>query len=154
MLVQSEQWGPDIRTLCTRILESTIKDADKFQVGLSKIFFRAGLLARFEQYRTSRLNALATLMQKNFRRHMAVKRFADIRRAAVGIQTVWRATLARRAAEVLRREGAALLIQRTARGFLQRERFLRAKQTIVGLQSRASFFLGLSLRRGADSSCS
>ena len=70
MLVQSEQWGPDIRTLCTRILESTIKDADKFQVGLSKIFFRAGLLARFEQYRTSRLNALATLMQKNFRRQI------------------------------------------------------------------------------------
>lgn len=138
MLVHSEQWGPDIRTLCTRILESTIKDLDKFQVGLSKIFFRAGLLAQFEVHRVTKLNSLAVLMQKNFRRHMGVKRFSDIRRAAIGIQTVWRATLAKRLAEATRKDAAALLIQRITRGYLERTKFLQARKAIVGLQSRSS----------------
>ncbi|KAI5481722.1 class V myosin [Pseudohyphozyma bogoriensis] len=143
-LVKSDQWGPDIRTLCTRILEQNIKDADKFQIGLTKIFFRAGLLAQFEHLRTQRLNDLTTLIQKNFRRHMAVKKYRDIRKAAIGIQTVWRATLAKRAAEALRKEKAALLIQRTARGYLQRNKFLRAKEAIVAIQSIAR---GLSVRQ-------
>lgn len=138
MLVQSEQWGPEIRTLCTRILESTIKDTDKFQVGLTKIFFRAGLLARFEQLRAARLNELATLMQKNVRRHLAVKNYSALRRAVIGVQTVWRAQLAKRRAEEERRERAALLIQRTARGYLQRQKYLQTRSAIVGLQSGES----------------
>ncbi|KAM0754413.1 myosin V [Meredithblackwellia eburnea MCA 4105] len=135
MLVKSDQWGSDLRTFSTRILEATIKEEDKYQVGLTKIFFRAGLLARFEQYRTNRLNALVTLMQKNFKRHMAVKQYSDIRKATIGIQTVWRATLAKRKAEELRRTRAAILIQRNARGFLQRSKFLQARQAVVGIQS-------------------
>ncbi|KAK4705503.1 myosin V, partial [Phenoliferia sp. Uapishka_3] len=143
MLLKSDQWGTDLRTVCSRILEATILDADKYQVGLTKIFFRAGLLARFEQFRAARLNALVTLMQKNFLRHMAVKRYRDIRAAAIGIQTVWRATLARRAAEAMKQDRAAVLIQRNARGFLQRAKFLRARKAIVGIQSIAR---GLRIR--------
>ena len=135
MLVSSEQWGPEIRTLCTRILETTIKDTDKYQVGLTKIFFRAGLLARFEQLRTDRLNQLATLMQKNVRRHLAVKNYTALRKAVIGVQTAWRATLAKRRAEEEKREKAAVLIQSTARGFLERQKFLRVKSTIVAIQS-------------------
>lgn len=135
MLVGSEQWGPEIRELCTRILEKTIEDRDKYQIGLTKIFFRAGLLARFEQLRTNRLNELATLMQKNVRRHLAVKNYQTTRRAVIGVQTLWRATLARRRAEEQKRQTAAMLIQRTARGYMERARYLRAQKTIAGLQS-------------------
>lgn len=135
MLVNSEQWGPEIRELCTRILEKTIEDPDKYQVGLSKIFFRAGLLARFEQLRTNRLNELATLMQKNVRRHLAVARYQTTRRAVIGVQTLWRAVLARRRAEEQKREAAAVLIQRTLRGHVERTKYLRAQKTVLGLQS-------------------
>lgn len=138
MLVSSDQWGPEIRTLCSRILETTIKEADKFQIGLTKIFFRAGLLARFEQLRTARLNQLATLMQKNVRRHLAVKNYKALRKAVIGVQTAWRATLAKRRAEEEKKQKAAVLIQSTARGFLQRQKFLRAKSTIVAVQSSES----------------
>lgn len=139
MLVKSDQWGTDLRTVCTRILGESVKEEEKYQVGLTKIFFRAGLLARFEQFRTNRLNALVTLMQKNFLRHMAVKRYHDLRMTVIGVQAVWRATLARRVANSLREGRAAILIQRNARGFLQRQRFLRARKAIVGLQNSASF---------------
>jgi len=144
LLVKSDQWGTDLRELCTRILQANIPEEDRYQVGLTKIFFRAGLLARFEQLRTQRQNQLATLMQKNVRRHIAQRNYAAIRKSIIGAQTVWRAKLAQRRAETARKEAAATLIQRTARGFLQRSRFLRAQQTIVGLQALAR---GLSIRR-------
>ena len=147
MLVPSTQWGPETetRTLCTRILESTIKDSDRFQVGLTKIFFRAGLLARFEQLRTSRLAALATLMQKNVRRHLAVRDYKRQRVAIIGVQTAWRGVLARRKIEEERRNRAAVLIQSRARGFLERARYQRTMAMVVGLQSSELLDLSLDL---------
>lgn len=45
-LVSSKHWDPkvkpEVRQLCSVILENSIKDEDKFQVGTTKIFFRAG----------------------------------------------------------------------------------------------------------------
>lgn len=141
MLLHSDKWGNDTRSLCTGILQSTIKDTDKYQVGLTKIFFRAGLLASFEQYRSARLNSLAVLIQKNFQRHMAVKRFKDLKAAAVGIQTAWRSVLAKRLVDGMRREAAAILLQRVVRGYLERERYKRATKCIIGLQSSKLNFL-------------
>lgn len=49
-LVGPEHWYPknekDIRTLCTAIVDEHIKDTNKYQVGLTKIFFRAGQVCR------------------------------------------------------------------------------------------------------------
>lgn len=45
-LVPSKYWdakaNPDMSQLCSIILDSCIKDKDKYQVGTTKIFFRAG----------------------------------------------------------------------------------------------------------------
>ncbi|KAJ3008377.1 hypothetical protein NUW54_g3175 [Trametes sanguinea] len=46
MLVHSSEWEPmiknlELKPLCARILEKTINDPDKYQPGLTKIFFRA-----------------------------------------------------------------------------------------------------------------
>ena len=117
-----------------------MKDEDKYQVGLTKIFFRAGLLASFEQFRVDRLNALATLMQKNFQRHMAVKRYQNLRRAAIGIQTVWRMVLAKRLAEERRREVAAGVLQRFAKGILLRKSYQSSLRSIITVQARQSSF--------------
>ncbi len=80
----------EIKPLCSLILQKTIDDADKYQSGLTKIFFRAGMLAALESLRSDRLNALVTLIQKNWRRRMAVKKYNEMRRAAIKIQTWWR----------------------------------------------------------------
>ncbi|KAK4058503.1 Myosin type-2 heavy chain 1 [Microbotryomycetes sp. JL221] len=135
MLVSSEYWSGDIKNLCTLVLESAIKQEDKYQVGLTKIFFRAGLLAQFEQLRTNRLNMMATLIQRNVRKHLAVKSYQTLRKAVIGVQTIWRAMMARRKAEEERRTRAAVLIQRNARGFVERRKYLRARQSIVDVQA-------------------
>ncbi|EJD05665.1 myosin 5 [Fomitiporia mediterranea MF3/22] len=140
MLVPSSDWGPminnlEIKPLCSLILKKTINDEDKYQAGLTKIFFRAGMLAALESLRSEKLNSLVTLVQKNVRRRLAVKRYQTMRKAAIKIQTWWRGILARRLVASIRREVSARKLQTIIRRYLQRSKFLAIHHTIVSLQS-------------------
>ena len=146
MLVHSSKWQPMIQNLelqqrCNLILENTINDPDKYQPGLTKIFFRAGMLAALESLRSERLNSLVTVVQKNMRRKMAMKKYQELRRATIKIQTWWRGILARRFVEGVRRTVAATRLQTLVRRYVQRRRFLEIRNGIVLFQSRmfASF---------------
>ena len=141
MLVHSSEWEPmiknlELKPLCARILEKTINDPDKYQPGLTKIFFRAGMLAALESFRSERLNALVTVVQKNMRRRMAVKKYQELRKATIKIQTWWRGILARRFVEGVRKTTAATRLQTLLRQYIQRRRFLDIRQGIVRFQSR------------------
>lgn len=94
------------------------------------------MLAALESLRSDRLNALVTLIQKNWRRRMAVKNYKKMRTAAITIQTWWRGVLARRFVESVRREVYAIRLQTAFRRFVQRRKFLVIRQAIVLLQSR------------------
>lgn len=52
--MDTKHWYPkkdqDVRQLCNAIVEKHIKDTDKYQVGLTKIFFRAGQVKRKRAY--------------------------------------------------------------------------------------------------------
>lgn len=135
MLTPSSNWGPDLRNLSKLVLDASIKEEDKYQIGLTKIFFRAGMLAYMETVRTDRLNYLVTLMQKRALGHYHQARYQRLRSTTIGIQTIWRRTLARREADRLRKEGAALDIQKAVRGFLQRKQYLRTRQAVITLQA-------------------
>ncbi|KAG9318369.1 myosin 5 [Chiua virens] len=126
----------ELKPLCSLILERTINDPDKYQSGLTKIFFRAGMLAALESLRSERLNALVTLVQKNMRRRMAVKKYRELRTATIKIQTWWRGVLARRLVESIRRDVAAKRLQAGVRRFLQRSKFIQVRQSVVAVQSR------------------
>lgn len=146
MLVPSADWQPmiqrlELKLLCSLILEKTINDSDKYQSGLTKIFFRAGMLAALESLRSERLNALVTIIQKNMRRRMAVKRYQELRSATIKIQTWWRGILARRVVEAMRKDVAAKRLQTGVRRFLRRSRFLRVRQAVIALQSRKLWWL-------------
>ncbi|KAF8892706.1 myosin 5 [Infundibulicybe gibba] len=141
MLVSSSDWQPmiqamDLRKLCSVILDQTIADPDMYQSGLTKIFFRAGMLAALESLRSDRLNAMVTVVQKNMRRRMAVKKYRELRAATVKIQTWWRGIMARRLVEFIRREVSALRLQRAVRQFVQRKRFLDVRHAITLFQCR------------------
>jgi myosin-5 len=42
-LMKSSEWeNNDIRSICSMVMDTYIKDTDKYQIGLTKIFFRAG----------------------------------------------------------------------------------------------------------------
>ena len=126
----------DLRSLCTTILDRTIADSNMYQNGLTKIFFRAGMLAALESLRSDRLNAMVTVVQKNMRRRMAVKKYQELRRATIRIQTWWRGILAKRLVESIRREVSAIRLQSGIRRFIQRKHFLDTRRAIVLFQSR------------------
>ena len=141
MLVSSTEWSAmiqnlELQKLCDLILEKTINDPDKYQNGLTKIFFRAGMLAALESLRSDRLNALVTVVQKNMRRRVAVKKYQAMRHAAITIQTWWRGILARRFVEGVRKQLSAIRLQTAARRFIQRRFFQDVRAAIVRFQSR------------------
>lgn len=141
MLVSSAHWGPmiqklELKQLCSLILDTTINDPDKYQAGKTKIFFRAGMLAALESLRSDRLNAMVTVVQKNMRRHMAVKHYKELRAATIKIQTWWRGIMAKRLVAFIRRETVAIRLQKMARRFIQRKRFTDIRTAIVRFQSR------------------
>lgn len=140
MLVPSGVWQPmiqslDLRRLCSTILDKTIADPDMYQNGLTKIFFRAGMLAALESFRSDRLNAMVTVVQKNVRRQLAMKQYKRLRTATIKIQTWWRGISARRLVENIRREVTAIRLQNGVRTYLQRKRFNDIRRAIVLFQS-------------------
>ncbi|KAG9124476.1 Myosin type-2 heavy chain 1, partial [Ceratobasidium sp. 392] len=137
MLVHSKNWNAQtaIKDLCGMILGVTIKDQDKYQAGLTKIFFRAGMLAYLEAQRSDKLNSLVTLVQKNVRRRIAVNKYRRMKAAAIVVQTWWRGVLARKFVRQVREEVAARRLQKGARRFIQRKRFLDVHNSVVALQS-------------------
>lgn len=140
MLVSSKQWNTDsdVKELCSLILARTLKEEDKYQIGLTKIFFRAGILALLESLRTARLNELVTLVQKNVRRRIEYKKYQTLRKSTIKIQAWWKGVLARRMVEDLKRETAAVRIQRVARGWLARKRYTQTRQAVIKIQARES----------------
>ena len=143
MLTASEHWGPEIEQLCTIILKATIKDADKYQIGLTKIFFRAGMLAYLERLRTERLNYLVTLMQKNLLRAVQQKKFQRIRSTTIALQATWRRILAQRRLHAVKREAAAVTLQSAFRSHVQRSKYLKTRNAAITIQSSQSPSFGV-----------
>ena len=135
----------ELNPLCSLILDKTINDPDKYQNGKTKIFFRAGMLAALETLRADRLNGMVTVVQKNMRRHMAMKRYREMRVAAIKIQTWWRGIMARRFVARVRQENAAVRLQKAARRYVQRKRFAEIRTAVVRFQSRTSCLRTLHL---------
>ncbi|KAH6686139.1 myosin-2 [Plectosphaerella plurivora] len=146
MLVHSDHWTAEIRQMANAILTKALgisseKGMDKYQLGLTKIFFRAGMLAFLENLRTSRLNDCAILIQKNLRAKFYRRRFLEARNAIVVFQSATRGFLARKVAQELRTVRAATTIQRVWRGQKQRKIFLRIRSDLVLAQAAAKGYL-------------
>jgi len=147
MLVPSTQWTAEIRHMATAILTKALgsgtvgKGLDKYQMGLTKIFFRAGMLAFLENLRTNRLNDCAILIQKNLKAKYYRKKYLEARNSIIAIQSLARAYQARKQARDLRTLKAAITIQRVWRGQKQRKEFLRIRKDVIMAQAVMKGFL-------------
>lgn len=146
MLVQSEKWTSEIRDMANAILTkalgtSTGKGLDKYQLGLTKIFFRAGMLAFLENLRTNRLNDCAILIQKNLRAKYYRRRYLDARESVIRSQSAARAYIARKHAQELRTIRAATTIQRVWRGHKELKKFLAIRKDMILFDSAAKGYL-------------
>lgn len=138
MLINSKHWQGELKEVCSLILDETIKEDDKYQVGLTKLFFRTGMLAYLEGLRADRLNHLVTLVQKNLRRQIASRQYKAMKVSSVRIQSWWRGIAARKLVDAKRKEAAVVKIQKVVRGYIQRKKFLETRAAAVKIQSGES----------------
>jgi len=135
VLVHSKNWDRENRALATQVLSSTIADPDRFQVGKTKIFLRAGQLAYLEKRRNDKLRQCCVIIQKNYRRAIMVRWYAKVRRSVLVIQKVARGFRARRLYANLRRARAVEIVCKFVLRNIVRRRFRRLRKAIITLQS-------------------
>jgi myosin-5 len=135
LLTHSREWTQerDPRVLAELIVKGEMGE-DKYQMGLTKVFFRAGQLAFLERQRSDRLSYCVVLIQKNIKRHIREKQFRIKKTSAVKIQSVVRGWIARERYHKQRRERGALTIQRIGRGYIARKAYSKDIAAIVTVQ--------------------
>ncbi|KAL4617287.1 unconventional myosin-Vb isoform X3 [Arapaima gigas] len=144
LMKKKDMASGDKKIICKSLLETLIKDPDKFQFGKTKIFFRAGQVAYLEKLRTDKFRAACIKIQKTVRGWLQRIRYQRIRKSAITLQRYTRGFLARRYTEHLRRTRAALICQRQLRMVRERRTFLRIRQAVVTIQA---FTRGMHIRR-------
>ena len=82
-----------------------------------------------------RLDAIAVVIQKAYRGFIARKRYEAMRNATVRIQALARGIMARRLAQTMRREKAALAIQSWGRMYIARRTFLETRSAVIRIQT-------------------
>ena len=146
MLIPSPTWTSEIRSMANAILkkalgQGTNRGLDKYQLGLTKIFFRAGMLAFLENLRTTRLNECATMIQKNLRCKYYRRKYLEARHSIFMFQAWTRGFQARIRAETTRQNRAATNIQKVWRGHKERKRFSAIRNNIILLEAVSKGFL-------------
>ena len=146
MLIPSQSWTSEIREMANAILKKALgqganRGLDKYQMGLTKIFFRAGMLAFLENLRSSRLKNCAIMIQKNLRCKFYRRKYLEARASVLLIQALVRGFEARKRAEEVRRFRAATTIQKVWKGQKERKHYNGIRDNIILLQGVTKGYL-------------
>ncbi|XP_058085299.1 myosin-12-like isoform X2 [Magnolia sinica] len=132
--------GSDEKSACATICDRM--GLKGYQMGKTKVFLRAGQMAELDARRIEVLASAARLIQRQIRTYLTRKEFIILRKATVHLQKLWRAQLARKLYQQMRREDALLRIQKHARAHTSRKAYteLRAAAIVVqtGLRAMAA----------------
>ncbi|KAK6455403.1 P-loop containing nucleoside triphosphate hydrolase protein [Scheffersomyces xylosifermentans] len=155
ILVPSDEWikvmsgettQESVSGLCNSILQRNIEDKNKYQLGNSKIFFKAGMLAHFEKLRADKLHKSAVIIQKNLRARFYRTKYLETRESHIALQALIRGFLKRDQLRREREHDAAVLIQTAVRSHMVRKQvkstfdsILVLQKSIRGLQARRKF---------------
>lgn len=143
-VMSGETTKESVSDLCNTILEENIEDKSKYQLGNTKIFFKAGLLAQFEKLRTDKLFNAAVMIQKNLKRFYYQKKYQAIKSSHIQLQSLIKGYLTRTRIEQERQTKAATLIQTLIRGYIARQ---QSKQTLDAVVTLQKFIRGVQGRR-------
>ena len=94
LLTHSSKWKTEPKSLTEMICKSTLK-AGNFEMGSTKVFFRAGQLGYLEKIRTDKFMGIVILIQKNAKRNMMRKKYKMMKNCIKAIQHGFRAHFAR-----------------------------------------------------------
>ncbi|CAL9733982.1 myosin-4 [Monosporozyma servazzii] len=101
----------DILQLVKNILDITIEDKDTYQIGKTKIFFRAGMLAYLENLRSAELARIVIKIQKKVRGRYYRQQYLATVESIRCTQRYIRGELIRKRVEYELQERAAVMIQ-------------------------------------------
>ncbi|KAL7048410.1 hypothetical protein ACKWTF_003346 [Chironomus riparius] len=122
------------KATCTNIVRNWLIDEEKYRFGHTQIFFRAGQVAYLEQLRADLRRRYIVVVQSAIRRFIYRNKFLRLRKTALGLQTYARGLLARRKANNLRQNRAAIQLQRYMKGWYQRTKYVNARRSILAIQ--------------------
>ncbi|KAG2545904.1 hypothetical protein PVAP13_9KG467505 [Panicum virgatum] len=106
-----------------------------YQIGKTKVFLRAGQMAELDARRAEVLANAARLIQRRIKTHLMRKEFVNLRKASVQSQKFWRARLARKLFEYMRRDAASIRIQKHARSHSARKVYRQVYESAIVIQT-------------------
>mmetsp|Transcript_3156 Transcript_3156/g.9612 ORF Transcript_3156/g.9612 Transcript_3156/m.9612 type:complete len:1277 (+) Transcript_3156:392-4222(+) len=136
------------RWLCEEALRRVVDDAERYELGKTKVFFRAFLLEVLEQRRGTALGHHAVIVQAALRAALWSRRFQRMRASTIRLQTARRRAAAR--TMYTRKHAAAIIVSSASRGFLARRlrrRLGAAVRIQAGARARLARQLALRMRR-------
>ncbi|MQM03597.1 hypothetical protein Taro_036381 [Colocasia esculenta] len=125
--------GSDEKAACAGICDKM--GLKGYQIGKTKVFLRAGQMAELDARRIEILANAARLIQRQIRTHLTRKEFVTLRKATIQLQKFWRARLARKLYEHMRREDASIKIQKNTRSHRERKAYTRLRASTIVIQT-------------------
>ncbi|KAJ1958122.1 Myosin type-2 heavy chain 1 [Linderina pennispora] len=132
-----DELQPQERALCLHILQACLPDPGLYQLGLTKVFLRAGQWAVLEKKRTLIFERSALVMQRFARGFLVRQGYARMRSAAVTIQRWYRDHLFARRIDQFTKAYAVRVIERNWLECCQRRRWARESAGATSLQALA-----------------
>ncbi|XP_009395668.2 myosin-12-like isoform X1 [Musa acuminata AAA Group] len=123
----------DEKTACAAICDRM--GLQGYQIGKTKVFLRAGQMAELDARRMEVLANAARLIQRLIRTYLARREFLILRKTSIQMQKMWRARLARKLYESMRREHASIRIQKYARSYAARKSYTNLRSSAIVIQT-------------------
>ncbi|KAI9502568.1 P-loop containing nucleoside triphosphate hydrolase protein, partial [Coemansia spiralis] len=127
--------------LCRTVLDACLPDKEQYQVGLTKVFFRAGQWAIMEKKRSYLFENSAVVIQKYCRSVLVRRSFRKMATAATHIQRCYRRHLFSCRVERLRQRCAAAAIEQTWVQFCEARRRQKEHEGASAIQALLRGFL-------------
>ncbi|KAL3229067.1 Myosin-2 [Nakaseomyces bracarensis] len=146
MLVPFEEWSKvtipeEVQNaasvgLCVNILKELNLSEEKCQIGMTKLFFKAGVLAHLESLRLRRMSSIAIEIQKHVRAYQFRKQYLEVIAAVKNTQSYSRGKLIRLDIELRLKTRLALSIQALVRAQSIRDRIVIETESIIVIQCK------------------
>ncbi|XAR63368.1 Myosin ATPase [Bertholletia excelsa] len=125
--------GQDEKTACVAICDRM--GLKGYQIGKTKVFLRAGQMAELDARRTEVLANAARRIQRKIRTYLTRKEFITLKGATILMQKLWRAQLARKLYEYMRKEAASIRVQKHARAHAARKSYTNLQASAITIQT-------------------